>query len=277
MKTLLIICTVLILVVVFFVVSDRRFHAGFVKMAEEIRTANKLADPESITEASLAGLPEVVARYMRYSGLVGKKQISAVRWLHSGTFRPAANREFFPIKGAYYVTANKPSFCWYGKISMAPGLSVAAFDSYYDGNGRMRIKIMSAFTLADEQSEFTDISSFGRMVIEMAILPSFFLDSERISWINSDSASAECLIKDSGMQTSAKLSFSTEGALEKIEVDRYYGNDENQQTLEKFTGIAHGKRNHNGIILPEIFDGYWNLKTGDLHYVHFIVDSVEYQ
>jgi hypothetical protein len=277
MKIFLIICSILILIVVFFVISDRMFHAGFVKQAKEIRAGNTLTDPGIISEENLAGLPEVVARYIRYSGLAGKKKISAVRLLHSGSFRPAADRNFLPIKGEYYLTADKPSFCWYGKISMAPGLSVAAFDSYYNGNGRMRIKIMSAFKLADEQSALTGKSSFGRLIAEMAMIPSFFLDSVRISWTDYDSVRAECLIKDSGLQTNAKLSFSAEGALEKIEVYRYYGDDDSQPTLEKFTGICHGKRNHNGLVLPEVFDGYWNLKTGDLHYVHFVVDRVEYE
>jgi hypothetical protein len=277
MKILLIICSILLLITIFFIVSDRLFYMSFVKKAKEIRAENKNADPELITEESLGDLPEVVARYIRYSGLVGKKKMQAVRLVHSGSFRPAANKDFFPVRGEYYITANKPSFCWYGKISMAPGLSVAAFDSYYKGHGRMRIKIMSAFTLSDEQSEYTNKSSFGRMVTEMTMIPSCFLDSERITWTKYDSAEAECIFRDAGMQTNALFSFNAEGALEKIEVYRYYSTASHPPTLEKFTGILHGKRSHDRILLPEIFDGYWKLKTGDLHYVHFVVDSVEYE
>jgi len=28
--------------------------------------------------------------------------------------------------------------------------------------------------------------------------------------------------------------------------------------------------------LGSVVDGYWNLKEGDLHYVHFIIEKVEF-
>jgi len=111
----------------------------------------------------------------------------------------------------------------------------------------------------------------------MAMIPSFFLDSVRISWTRHDTLHAECIVRDSGLETTAQLHFNASGALEKIAVERYYGSDDGQSTLETFTGIANGSRNHNGLVLPEVFDGYWNFKTGDLHYVHFVVDRVEYE
>jgi hypothetical protein len=276
MKTILIICGIIVLLICFFVIADRLFYSSFVKQSKLIQAQNELQNTEVITEESLRHLPEPVARYMRYSGMVGKKRISSVRLIHSGSFRPGADKAFVPIKGEYYLTSDKPSFCWYGKISMAPGLTVAAFDSYYNGKGRMLVKMMSVFKIVDDCSEVTCKSAFGRLVTEMTMIPSFFLDTDRITWTSSDSAHAECIIKDAGLQTTARLFFKAGGALEKVVVERYYGKDDGSSTLEKFTGTAQGSRNYGGLILPEIFDGYWNLKVGDLHYVHFIVDSVEY-
>ncbi|MBN1413926.1 MAG: hypothetical protein JW973_02395 [Bacteroidales bacterium] len=276
-KALWIISGIIIFLICLFVIADRIFYNHFVRQSKTIREQNKHPNAGIVKEESLTGLPGPVARYLRYSGIVGKKKINVVRLIHSGSFRPAADMDFFPIKGEYYLTADRPSFCWYGKISIAPGFTIAAFDSYHNGKGRMLVKMMSVFKVADEHSEKTDQSSFGRMVAEMTGIPTFFLDTARIQWINYDSTHAICIVRDSGMQTTAQFFFNTDGSLEKVLVERYYGKDEKSSTLEKFTGIVHGSHNHGGLVLPEVFDGYWNLKEGDLHYVHFVIDSVEWE
>jgi len=277
MKIIIIIGGIIALLICFFVMADRMFYSGFVREAKQIRAENEHLDAEVITEESLTHLPEPVARYMRYSGMVGNKRISAVRMVHSGSFRPVADKDFLPIKGEYYLTADRPSFCWYGKISIVPGLTIAARDSYYKGKGRMLVKMMSVFKLVDDRSEITNMSAFGRLVVEMTAIPSFFLDPGRIVWTSSDSTRAECIVNDSGLQTTAQLFFNADGSLGKIVVDRYYGEDDGSSSPEKFSGTVQGSRNYRGLILPEVFDGYWNLKEGDLHYVHFVVDSVEYE
>jgi len=46
-----------------------------------------------------------------------------------------------PAKGEYLVTTRKPSFVWYGKISMFPGLFFTAQDYYVEGKGNMRVRM----------------------------------------------------------------------------------------------------------------------------------------
>ena len=97
-------------------------------------------------------MPEPLARYLRHAGVVGRTRISTVRLWHSGQFKPGRDQPWLPIDGEYSITTRKPSFSWYGKIWMAPGVSIVAFDSYFDGEGRMLVKAMSAFTIVDDQS-----------------------------------------------------------------------------------------------------------------------------
>ena len=233
---------------------------------------------ETVAEETLRGLPEPVARYMVYSGLVGKKRIRHARVFHSGTFSRKRGAGFAPIKGEYWLTADPPSFCWYGKIRMAPLLTAAAIDSYHGGKGRMLGKVLGLFKIMDERSETTDQSSFGRMVVEMCMVPSFFLDSRRVTWTGSDALRAECIVRDAGRETAAQFSFNVDGSLEKVAVKRFYDElGKADPSLEVFTGIARGSREFDGLVLPEILDGYWNLKDGDFHYVHFVVERVEYE
>jgi hypothetical protein len=277
MEIWIIVIAVLVLIICFFAAADRRFYAGFVKQARKVRAETGKQDAELVTEDELKKLPEAVARYMRFSGITGRKRVSFMRLVHSGTFRPGAKRPFMPIRGEYYLTTKKPSFTWYGKISMLPGLSFAAFDSYAGGRGRMLVKAMSFFKIVDVQSQETGLLAFGRCVAEMTLVPSFFLDGSRITWTRFDANSADCLVSDSGLHAKARLHFHPEGALDKIEVDRFYDRGDGKATLEKFTGIGHDVRDFGGLKLPSVIDGYWNLKEGDLHYVHFVFDRVEFE
>ena len=260
------------------VAADRVFSLGYLKQARAIRAVSQPGDEQIIAEETLRGLPEAVARYMVYSGLVGKKRIRHARVFHSGTFSRDRAAGFLPIKGEYWLTSDPPSFCWYGKIRMAPLLTAAAIDSYHEGKGRMLGKAMGLFKIMNERGETTDQSSFGRMVVEMCMVPSFYLESRRVTWTGFDGLKAECMVRDAGREATAQFSFNADGALEKVTVKRFYSAlGKGEPSLELFTGIARGRREFDGLVLPEVLDGYWNLADGDYHYVHFVVDRVEYE
>jgi hypothetical protein len=277
METWVIVIFLLALAGFFFAVAGRRFYSSFARQAREVRGWAGKQDEAPVSEEELKRLPEAVARYMRFSGVVGKKKISFMRLRHAGTFRPGAKRPFLPIRGEYYLTTKKPSFCWYGRISLLPGLTVAACDSYADGRGRMRVKAMSLFRIADARSPEVGMSGFGRCVAEMTLAPSFFLDGSRVAWTRSDAASADCLVSDSGLSTRARLFFHPDGALARIEVERFYDRGGGRGTIETFSGAGRDVRDFGGLTLASVVDGDWNLAEGDLHYVHFVIERVEWE
>jgi hypothetical protein len=256
---------------------DRQFYSNFLKRAATIRTEAGAQNNDLITENDLKSLPFSVVRYMRSSRIIGKKKISSMRLMHSGLFRPDANREFMNIQGEYFLTTKKPSFCWYGRISLVPGMTIVAFDSYFNGQGRMIVKALSFVPMIDAQSKEIDVSAFGRCIAEMTMAPSFFLDTERIRWTRSDSSSAACIITDAGLRTEVQLFFRQDGFLEKMVVLRFYDRGKNNLTLEKFIGKVEAYRDYNGVTLASVINGYWALKEGDLHYVHFVIDRVEFE
>lgn len=258
-----------------FNIAGRQFHAFFAQTALKIRSATGPQPDTAITAGDLLNIPEPAARYLRYSGVIGKKRMSYVRILHSGQFKTGANRPFVPLQGEYYITTKKPSFCWYGKLNMFPGVSAAAFDSYYSGKGRMFVKLMSLFTIVDAQSAETDNSAFGRCFAEMTMVPTFFLDKELLRWRQTGKNSVKCALTDSGMSAEAELFVNADGSLDRIEVMRYYDAGGGKTSLEKFTGKPSEYKETGGFMLASRLDGYWNLKSGDLHYVTITIDKYE--
>lgn len=277
MKILLIAVSLIVAVVLFFSIMNMAFYSKFQSITGKIRAEAGSWDGPIITEADLENLPPSVSRYIAASGQVGRKKISFVRIWHSGTFKFKKDMDFVQAKGEYFLSTKKPSFIWLGKISPFPLLSFSALDSYFNGKGQMVVKVLSAIKVVDEEGEIINSSAFGRCVAEMTMSPSFFLDQERIKWTKSDSCSAECVITDSGLSTNARLFFKPDGSLDKIIVDRYYDRGNGQGTLEKFVGAGTEVKDFNGLKMNTVYDGTWILPEGDLHYVHFIVDKVEYE
>lgn len=268
---------VLLAVIAFLAGADRLYYAKFVRQAKAVRIQAGLDTNGQYSEADLSGLPAPVANYIRFSGLIGKKKISAARISHKGTFRPGEKAPFYPIRGIYYLTTVKPSFYWYGKIKLFPGISVTAIDSYFNGKGSMRIKAMSLVDIGGTNTAGIDDSAFGRCIAEMTIIPSFFLDRNRIKWTGGNSTSAECVVTDSGKSAVARLYFNPDGSMERIVVRRMYDHGNGRYTPENFTGKGSDYRVIDGVRIPTVLDGYWNLKDGDLHYVHFTITRAEFE
>ncbi|MBF8286840.1 MAG: hypothetical protein HW393_654, partial [Dehalococcoidia bacterium] len=68
----------------------------------ELMKRGESAATTVITEASLTGLPEPVQRYLRYTQVIGKETIRAVRLKQKGFFRTKENQRWMPLVAEQY-------------------------------------------------------------------------------------------------------------------------------------------------------------------------------
>jgi hypothetical protein len=257
--------------------ADRLFRRRFVEKAQEALLLGGRREGGFLTEADLRELLEPIARWLRWSGAVGRKRISSVRLEHGGRFRTDARRPWMPIRGEYVVTTGKPAFQWYGKLRLAPGVNVVAIDSYLEGRGRMWVKALSAFTLADARSPEIARSAFARCIVELTAAPTFFLDRERVRWERVDAGHARCTVTDAHLSAEADVYVNDDGSLDRIVVMRPYDRGGGRTTLERFTGKASRPRSFGGRMLASRIDGTWNLPDGDLHCVAFEIERASFE
>jgi hypothetical protein len=259
----------------FLAVVDASFYRGFERTAREVRTRAGAQADAPVTEDDLRAVPEPVARWVRWSGAVGKPRISALRVLHNGRLRTAADRPWMPIHGEYVITTRKPAFQWYGKAKVAPAVNVAAVDSYSDGQGRMVVKALSAFPLVDDSSPDVDQSAFGRCIAELTLAPTFFLDRSLVFCEQTGPDRASCTVADGRFSADADLFVNRDGSLDRIEVMRRFDRGGGRSTLERFVGRSSEPRSLAGRMFPSRIDGAWKLPEGDLHYVSFELERVD--
>jgi hypothetical protein len=254
--------------------ADKAFYSVFIKKSLAVQGSAGKADESVVTEKDLKGLPAPVAKYIRFAGIPGKKRISSVHLTHGGTFLASEKIGWRPIKGEYYLTAIKPSFNWYGKISAGPGINVTGWDSYFEGKGAMHIRLQSMVPIEDEAGDRTDISSFGRFVSEMAMMPTVFLDRNIVKWEKIDGKSASAVVTDSGLGIKAVFVFAPDGGLDRVQLDRFRIMD-GKTEAEKYSVIYGEYKDFNGYKVPTNAEAVWNLKTGDQSYVKFKIEKAE--
>lgn len=67
------------------------------------------------------------------------------------------------------------------------------------------------------------------------------------------------------------------GRMEKIVVDRYYATGHEKPVLAKFTGAMSVAKEFHGLKIGTVYDGIWDFQNEQYHYVHFIINKIEYE
>lgn len=274
-KIIIALALMIILVLATLIAGDRLFYAGFARKAGKIRAESPGYDKKIVDENYLKTLPEPVRRFAQFSGLAGKPMMRNSHVVHSGLFKTGPNRPWMKIRGEYYLTGQRPSFVWIGRISVLPFVNISAIDSYFSGRGRMVISLCGLVKLSDAQALELDASAFARMLTETSMIPTLYFDRDVITWKPMAGNKARALFTDSGLKTGAVVSFTGQGALERISLKRYR-EDKGSYVLDDWEGRSGDYKEFNGIMLPTLYSGSWVIDGKEFEYVRFRVEKAEF-
>jgi hypothetical protein len=101
------------------------------------------AQPGSISEAQVLGLPEPMQRYLRYAQVVGKAPIRTVRLTQDGVMRMQPGQKWLPFVAQQYFTTKPPAFLWHATMRFLLFVWVSATDRFSQGHGSMHVKLLS--------------------------------------------------------------------------------------------------------------------------------------
>ena len=174
----------------------------------------------AVTEEMLAGLPEPVRRYLRYTGVVGRPVPGMIRLRQEGRMRPGPGQPWLPLQAKEHYSVQPPGFVWAGTARLGPVAVARARDMYAEGDGRMLVKVASLWPVADASGEQTDQAAMMRYLSEMIWFPAAFL-AGNISFEAVDGSSARVTLADHGRTAAATLFFDEQGRLIDLVAQRY--------------------------------------------------------
>lgn len=245
------------------------------KDARDLFAGQKITKTGVITEADIAGLPEPVQRWLRYSKVIGKERVHAVRLKQEGTIRTAEGQPWMPFTAEQYYTADSPGFVWKANVRFASFIPMSGQDMYSAGKGHMLIKLLNLVSVADATGKEMDQGAMVRYLSEIIWFPSAAV-SDFIKWEPIDASSAKATMSYQGMTVSGIFHFDEKGALTDFTADRYRDAGGGKFELGKWEAPATAYGEFNGVRIPVTGEAKWLLLSGDLPYIRLTVTEVQY-
>ncbi len=235
-------------------------------MKKEIQLLFSVAQQVSgnYSEAQTIGLPEPVRRYFKYALKDNQRLISNARLIHGGQFKPS--KKWVPIRGEEYFTVNPPGFAWFAKLGFISGR-----DMYYDGSGRMQIKLLSLIKLVDGKGEDFNQGELVRWLSETPWFPTALLPSGNVTWEPMDSASAKVTLTDHGLAVEAAFFFNEMGQIIKFKAKR-----QGEEKLQDWICQYSDYREDDGMHVPFCGEASWISESEDARYAKFTIERIEY-
>jgi len=234
----------------------------------------KLEQVEKITEEDLEDLPEPVSRWLKFSQIVGKEKIKTVGLKQTGSMRTKPGQSGMDTKAEQYFNTVEPSFVWKARVNMMPMIYFAGEDKYYNGKGKMLIKVLSIFPVVDAVGKEMDQGTLTRYLGEIVWFPTAAL-SEYIEWEEIDANTAKATMSYKGTSAYAVFNFAESGKVVSFECERYYNSDEGYR-LENYYAPVWNYQEFSGIKIPTQAKAIWRLESGDFEYYDMEITDISY-
>ena len=255
------------------VAGSRAFTRLVRRDVQALRAGAAPARAGVVTEEMLTDLPEPVARYLRYTGVVGKPFPGIVRLRQKGRMRPGPGQPWIPLDAEEHYSVRPPGFVWAGALRLGPLVVVRARDMYAAGTGRMLVKVASLWPVVDASGEQMDQGGMTRYLSEMIWFPAAFL-ADNISFEAADDSCARVTLTDHGRTATGTLFFDKDGRFTDFVAQRY--RTPAASSPDTWSTPVTGYGEFEGLRLPVRGPAIWKLPEEDFAYIEVTLTELHY-
>jgi hypothetical protein len=207
-------------------------------------------------------LPEPTRRYLKYALKEKQQYISFVHLRHGGQFK--LSKKWASIKGEEYFTVNPLGFAWFGKVGF-----ISAKDIYYEGFGRMQVKLLSIIKLVDAKGDKFNQGELVRWLSETPWFPTAMLPSKNLHWEPINNDRAKVFLTDHDITVEGTFFFNDEGQITKF-ITKRFGDGELQDWICQY----HDYEEVEGMHIPFYGEASWNSESEDSKYAKFRIEKI---
>jgi len=231
---------------------------------------------EIYTDQDIKNLPNILQKYFRYTGLIGKQKIYNVHVVYGSTdFKLSQDKPMLKINYEHYNFLKDLDRVASINTSMM-GIPFEGLDNYTNGIGSMKGMLAKSVTLFNVTGFEMNVSSLVTCLSEMIFLPTVALQ-DNVVWESIDENTAKANIEDNGQKASAIFKFNDNGEIISVETDdRYMDEGNGKSSKNKWVVEASEYIEENGIKYPSKAKVTWKLSTGDYTYFDGKDIKIEY-
>ena len=219
-------------------------------------------------EAQLVGLPAPVQRYFRHVLPDGQPYLRGLRLRHGGQFKTDLKKDWGPIEGEQYITADPPGFIWQGTTRQ-----FTARDEYVAGRGGLTVRLFGAVPIVRGHGPHFDQGELLRWLAEAPWLPTALLPSSHLAWTAIDDHSARLTLTLAGLPLACLVRFNEQDEITACEAPRYISDTE----MLPWQGHFSQYRRHHGMLVPFAGEASWLVDGLRQPYAQFFVQELDYE
>ena len=263
---------VVLFIVVIFAAAASHFDS---KVKSEVTHLKAQAAPGNkvLTEEMIANKPQIVQRWLRQAGVVGKENPNVVRIEQKGSMRSSADGKWMPLNAVQYFSIDPPSFIWHAEIEAAPLIYIAGRDKFSDGEGNMLIKLLSVLPLANSSGKEINQGTLLRYMAEMAWFPQAAA-SDYLTWEPINDRQARVTMTYRGTSASGTYFFNEGGDVTGFEARRY-GDFGGVYRKETWSIAVTGYASLNGRRIGNTSEVTWKLPEGDFKWLKVELTAID--
>jgi hypothetical protein len=230
-----------------------------------------------VTEADLAALPPLVARYLRRTGAVGRPRVSAVRATFSGRMRAGEHRPWMALAGEQVNTYGAHVTRRAIFDATLHGLPTDGLHVMVDGAATMRIRPAGILTVVDAAGPAMDQGETVTVLNDLCFLaPAALLDAD-VSWHERDGRTVGVEYRLAGHTVRADLVFDDDGDLVDFVSDDRFRSEGDAFLAQRWSTPLTDYREVAGRRVASRGDARWDGPEGQFPYIELRIDGIEWR
>jgi hypothetical protein len=220
---------------------------------EQLWDADAPGELARFDPTTLDRLPPAAQRYLRHSIEAGAPLFQAARLRMHGEIKLGS---WHPFEAEQVIRFGR-GLIWRARAKMAPLMNVSGQDSYVDGVGRMRWRLLGLIPVMTADGPDISRSAAGRAEIDSLLLPTALVHDSVRWFADDDDTHARALVHVPGDDGRLRLHVDEHGALLDISMQRW-GNPEGGEFHEvAFGGYLGEPRRFGPLTIPTTIRAGW--------------------
>jgi len=245
------------------------------KFLQEVASAGLPSEPgavETFSSAQLASLPEPARRYLEFMGVAKRPPDWSFRLGYTGLFRTKPNQRWMRCRAWQYNSAPALARIFHIRIRFGGFLPVLARDTYIRGHGRMLVRLLDWFPIADGNGEEYDLGELVTYLNDAVLIAPSMLCSPKVSWGAAAEDSFDLSLTDQGHTVTGRVTIGENGAPTNFTTtDRFCYDPRNPKRLIRapWSTPVGQWQTLEGRPLPSSAQAVWDLPQGPFAYADF--------
>src|SRR6478609_9608209 len=267
---------VVILVAAIINYSNWRFNSAY-KDEVRLNLAIPFIQRDSVlSEFDLVDLPELIQKYIRYTGAVGKPKVRNFKVEFVGQIRKDEESEWMPFTSQQFNFIPTSTRLFFMKAAMK-GLPISGLHSFRNGQAAMDIRLFSLFKVQYQSGQEMAIAETVTFFNDMCCMAPATLIDKRIKWLETGDHYVKAQFTNNEISISAKLYFNDKGELINfISEDRYAAQEDNTMRRLPWSTPLKDYKDFDGHKLPSYAEAIYTYPHGALKYGIFELRDIKY-